>query len=179
MVNGLTVFQFAFLLSSSLVILLFFFGALEVASIQEKIKKEFMKKPSQNKKEDLFLLDKISEMQIKILNDEKIFRIEQFQKRIQTQEDAFTYSNKLNVYKDLVDNWVRLGDFSRLKGITQVYIDILEMVGIESIEDLKNNDPELIYGKLENLSHIKNPIPTLGMLKYWHRNSIVIMQKKL
>lgn len=157
--------------------MLFYFGALDAANNLGSTNDRTKKNTDSKIKEDLFLLEKISQTHIKALNDEKIYRIEQLQEKIKNLEDTVTYSNKLNVYNSLVDNWVRLGGFSGLFGITQDYIDILEMVGIKTIEDLKNHDPEVIYKKLQKLNDIEKPIPTLGMLKHWHRNLIIVLNK--
>jgi hypothetical protein len=135
-------------------------------------------KPKSNTKNDLYLLDKISDTHIKILNNEKIFRIEQLKEKIQTQQDTLDYSHKLNVYKTLVENWVRLGEFSKLSGITQDYIDILNMVGIKSVLDLKNQDPEALFDNLKRINTQK-PLPTLGMLRHWYRKSTLLIENQL
>ena len=119
---------------------------------------------------DLHLLKKISEENIESLNEEKIYRIEELRKKIITKQDTDLYSKKLGIYKSLVEDWVRLGEFSTLHGITQEYIDLLEMNGIKSTLDLYDKDPEILYKQLMQSDSI-NQSPTLGMLKHWIRTS--------
>ena len=119
---------------------------------------------------DLHLLKKISEENIESLNEEKIYRIEELRKKIITKQDTDLYSKKLGIYKSLVEDWVRLGEYSTLHGITQEYIDLLEMNGIKSTLDLYDKDPEILYKQLMQSDSI-NQSPTLGMLKHWIRTS--------
>ena len=101
---------------------------------------------------DLHLLKKISEENIESLNEEKIYRIEELRKKIITKQDTDLYSKKLGIYKSLVEDWVRLGEFSTLHGITQEYIDLLEMNGIKSTLGLYDKDPEILYKQLDRKS---------------------------
>jgi len=119
---------------------------------------------------DLHLLKKISDENIESLNEEKIYRIEELRKKIITKKDTDLYSKKLGIYKSLVEDWVRLGEFSTLHGVTQEYIDLLEMNGIKSTLDLFDKDPEVFYKQLMQSDSI-NQSPTLGMLKHWIRTS--------
>ena len=119
---------------------------------------------------DLHLLKKISDENIELLNKEKIYRIEGLRKKIITKQDTDLYSKKLGIYKSLVEDWVRLGEFSILHGITQEYIDLLERNGIKSTLDLFDQDPEILYNQLIQSNSI-NQLPTLGMIKHWIRVS--------
>ncbi len=122
---------------------------------------------------DLYLLKNVSDEHIELLEEDQIYSIEQLRKKITTQQDANTFSEKLGIYKSLVDDWVRLGEFSRLHGITQVYIDLLEKNGVKTVRDLQNQDPIILYDKFRNMTDNTDPLPTMGMIKRWIRVSKV------
>lgn len=122
---------------------------------------------------DLYLLKNVSDEHIELLEEDQIYSIEQLRKKITTQQDANTFSEKLGIYKSLVDDWVRLGEFSRLHGITQDYIDLLEKNGVKTVRDLQNQDPIILYDKFRNMTDNTDPLPTMGMIKRWIRVSKV------
>jgi hypothetical protein len=176
--QGLTIIQLLFLLSTILVVILTYFGTLEAAYTIVERDNDLIFDPKSETKRNLHLLDRISDAHIRILNNEKIFRIEQLQGKIKTEQDTLDYSYKLNVYKNLVENWVKLGEFSILSGITQDYIEILNMVGIKTVPDLSNQDPEALFDKINGIKTQK-PLPTLGMLRHWHRKSILLIEMSI
>ncbi len=116
-----------------------------------------------------FLSRRRSSENIQLLINEEIYSIKQLRNRIRTQQDAISYSKKLGIYKNLVEDWVRLGEFSKLHGITQEYIDLLKLNGINTIMDLQNQDPNVLYYQCVR-THNRNA-PTLGMIKHWIRAS--------
>jgi hypothetical protein len=121
---------------------------------------------------DLELLKNISEQQIELLRAEDINSIKQLREKIVTQQDTNVYSVKLGVYRKYVEEWVRLGEFSQLHGITQNHIDLLERVGIKSVRDLSQQTPEILYRLLiESSNGDWNVIPSLGILSRWIRIS--------
>ena len=126
---------------------------------------------------DLNLLKKVSEEQLALLYEEKIYNIEDLRERIISRQDAVAYSKKLGIYKSLVEDWVRLGEFSILQGITQEYIDLFEMNGIKTITDLVDQDPEILYNKLKHKTDSTNSVPTLGMINHWIRVSKSAQEK--
>lgn len=126
---------------------------------------------------DLHLLKKVSDEQLALLYEEKIYNIEDLRERIISRQDAVAYSKKLGIYKSLVEDWVRLGEFSILQGITQEYIDLFEMNGIKTITDLVDQDPEILYNKLKHKTDSTNSVPTLGMINHWIRVSKSAQEK--
>ena len=121
------------------------------------------------KVDDLHLLKNVSSEHIQLLVQDEIFTIKQLRDKIRTKQDARSYSKKLGIYKNLVEDWVRLGGFSKLHGITQEYIDLLKLNGINTIMDLQNQDPNVLYYQCVR-THNRNA-PTLGMIKHWIRAS--------
>ncbi len=120
---------------------------------------------------DLNLLKNVSEQHIELLHKEQIYNIEQLRMKISTNQDSTILSGKLRIYNSLIEDWIRLGEFSRLHGITQDYIDLLEKDGIKTIKDLHNRDPDILYKELREMTDISKPVPTVGMLSHWIRAS--------
>ena len=122
---------------------------------------------------DLYLLKNVSDGHIELLEEEQIYTIEQLRTKITSEQDAAIFSEKLGIYRSLVDDWVRLGEFSRLYGITQDYIDLLEKIGVKTLMDLQNQDPVILYDKFRSNADSSDQLPTLGMIKRWIRVSRV------
>ncbi|MFC1803601.1 DUF4332 domain-containing protein [Thermoproteota archaeon] len=121
---------------------------------------------------DLELLKNISDQHIELLRAENISSIKQLREKIITKQDTNTYSVKLGVYRKYVEEWVRLGEFSRLNGITQDHINLFERVGVKSVRDLSQQTPEVLHRLLiESSDGNWNVLPTLGILSRWIRIS--------
>ena len=120
---------------------------------------------------DLQFLKNVSADQIKLLFENDIHSITQLKNKVRTHEDTVSYSKKLGVYRTLVEEWIRLGEFSKLYGIKHEYIELLKRNEVYTVMDLQNYDPEDLYTKLRNSTENKDIIPTLGMIKYWIRVS--------
>lgn len=119
---------------------------------------------------DLHLLKKVSDEHIELLYEEQIYSIEGLREKLISKQDTDSFSKKLGLYQSLVYDWVRLGEFSILDGITQEYIDLLEIIGIETIMDLVDQDPEIVYYQLRQVTD-SITLPTLGMIIRWVRVS--------
>ncbi|TFH18059.1 DUF4332 domain-containing protein [Candidatus Bathyarchaeota archaeon] len=120
---------------------------------------------------DLEYLKNISSKEIKILQLEEIRNIMEFKARINTEDDIMDYSIKLGIHKRLVEDWVRLGEFSRLRGMTQDYLNLLEKAGITSLSDLSDQEAFDLLDRIKQVSEFEVNLLSIGMLSYWIRNA--------
>ena len=120
---------------------------------------------------DLNLLKDISSNQIKLLKLNDINNIIELRNKIYSDDHIDDYSIKLGVRKKLIEEWINLGEFSRIQGINNDYIDQLKSIGINSISDLSKKNPGIIYNRLKQNEAFENKLPSIGMIKYWIRNA--------
>ena len=125
---------------------------------------------------DLHYLKNISREELILLSQEKISKIEDLKNKLNTDGDIHEFSEKLGIRRKLVEEWVTLGDFSSLHGMTKDYIQLLKKVGIMSVKDLRNQKPESLWEMLSENPDI-TVLPSLEMIRYWVRKSDKIIQE--
>ena len=128
---------------------------------------------------DLKYLKKVTQDQMQRIISEEIYSIQDLRKKIKSKKEIEDFSERIGAYKRLVNDWINLGEFSKLTGITQEYIDLFTSVNIKSLEDLSNKNPERLYELLKNeKTNDPNRIPTIGMISHWIRIAKKIDQKQ-
>lgn len=128
---------------------------------------------------DLKYLKNVSQDQMHKIITEEIYSIKNLREKIRSKKEIEDFSERIGAYKKLVNEWINLGEFSKLTGITQEYIDIFATVNIKSLEDLSKQTPEKLYELLKHEKTIDpNSIPTIGMLSHWIRITKKIDQDK-
>ena len=124
---------------------------------------------------NLHYLKNVSKEELDLLLQEKISNIKDLQNEIKTENDLSEFSEKLGVRKKLVEEWVTLGEFSSLFGMNEDYIKLLNKVGIMSLEDLRSESPSALLKKLSENNNDAVSMPSLGLIKFWVRNSNKIL----
>ncbi len=178
MVTNSAIVVGVFVLSTLVVLMLLYF---ETKSAQKEREKDEIKiqqtrideKQYKNieQESDLDYLKNISSKEIKILQLEEIKTIMEFKARINTEDDIMDYSTKLGIHKRLVEDWVRLGAFSRLRGMNQDYLNLLEKAGITTLSDLSGQEAFDLLDRIKQVSEFEVNLPSTGMLSYWIRNA--------
>jgi hypothetical protein len=120
---------------------------------------------------DLDNLKNITNENIATLRLKEINNILDLKKKISSENDIINYSEIMGIRRKLVEDWVSLGEFSQLHGININHISLFEKVGILSMQDLAKQEPAFLIKLLTQNQEIPNTVPTIGMLKYWIRNS--------
>ena len=128
---------------------------------------------------DLPYLKNISIDELNLLLQEKISNIEDLKNKINTDKDVLELSEKLGIRRKLVEEWITLGEFSNLHGMTSEYIMLLKNAGITNVKDLSNRDPGHLWRKLAESNPDAKSLPSLGMIRYWVRNSEKIMLEQI
>jgi len=124
--------------------------------------------------QNLFSLKEVNSNYINSLNSIDIYSIKELRYKAHTKEEIEVISKKTGIRKKLLDEWVRLGEFSRIQGIRQEHINLFEKVDINTVHELKKMDPEELYMQLLHLKKqgmIDSDIPTIGMISRWIRVS--------
>lgn len=114
----------------------------------------------------------VSPINVKKLNSINIFTVSQLLKAGETFEGVLRINKRTGIYSKKIDEWVRLGDFSRIQGITQNHIDLLGAAKVSRVRDLSHQIPQELHIKLMELNkgnlYCENT-PTLGMVTRWIR----------
>ena len=87
-----------------------------------------------------------------------------------TRDERGALAERLGVPSVVVLGWVNQADLTRVKGIGQEYLILLDAVGIGTLEHLKRQTAESLHGKMEELNgndHIVRRLPTLEMVSDW------------
>jgi hypothetical protein len=124
--------------------------------------------------QNLYILKEVNSDYINRLNSINIFSIKELRNKVNTEENIEILSDKTGIRKRLLDEWVRLGEFSRIQGIRQEHIKLFEKVGIKTVHELKEMDAEELYLSLNDLKKkgiIDSDTPTIGMITRWIRLS--------
>lgn len=138
--------------------------------LDDIIKNEERAQTNQN----LYILKEVNSDYINRLNSINIFSIKELRNKANTGENIELLSDKTGIRKRLLDEWVRLGEFSRIQGIRQEHIKLFEKVGIKTVHELKDMDAEELYTRLNDLKKkgiIDSDTPTIGMITRWIRLS--------
>jgi hypothetical protein len=165
---SLIVIELFFLVSFVVLLILYL---VKINAELEKKKEVEVNSPEVKGDSDLVYLKDISEREINILLLEEIKDIMDLKQKITNENDIIEFSEKLSIRKKIVEEWIRLGEFSRLHGITQNYITILEKIGINSVLELSKQDPNILREKMYQVEKNIENLPSIGMIRYWVRNS--------
>jgi len=79
-------------------------------------------------------------------------------------------AEKLGVSTDLVLELANRADLARIKGIAEVYSDLLENAGVDTVAELANRNPENLAAKLAevNAGHkFAKRTPPLSFVEQW------------
>jgi hypothetical protein len=177
------------LLSSLLVVILLYFGTLDANKTILKFRLEKTNKKNHESqseivsnvgdKTDLHYLKDISNEKIMVLKVDRINSILDLRKKIISQNDIEIYSEKLKIRKKLVEDWVNLGEFSSLYGITSSYIHQLNKIGINSVAELSLQNAMSVLNALQKIQDEQSTLLSIGLIKYWIRNAKKVEEARI
>lgn len=70
----------------------------------------------------------------------------------------------------LILEWVNLADLFRVKGIGEEYSDLLEEVGVDTVPELAQRNPENLLQKMQEVNEAKKLVrrlPVLSQVQSW------------
>ncbi len=79
-------------------------------------------------------------------------------------------AKQTGISQDLILKWVNRADLYRVKGIGSEYSDLLEAVGVDTVVELAQRNPEALYKKLDEVNAEKKLVrrmPTPDQVKEW------------
>ncbi len=63
---------------------------------------------------------------------------------------------KTMIDESLILKWVNQADLTRVNGVGPVYAELLEESGVDTVNELKNRNPENLINKLVEVNNMKN-----------------------
>ncbi len=79
-------------------------------------------------------------------------------------------AQKAGISADLVLELTNRADLSRVKGIAQVYSDLLEIAGVDTVAELANRRPDNLTAKLAEINaaqKVSRRTPPLSLVEDW------------
>ena len=76
----------------------------------------------------------------------------------------------IGVEPSLVLEWIHQADLAQIKGIGRTYLGLLSAIDVRTLDDLKQQNPEILYQILEETNgneDLVHRLPTLEMLGDW------------
>lgn len=95
-----------------------------------------------------------------------VLSLEDLLKKTRSKTEREELAMRLFVPIEQLEVWIRLAKMVQLKGMGIRNLKRLEGVGIDSIEALAEEDPEILYQKLKK-HYPQQPIPKKAKLKIW------------
>ncbi len=103
-----------------------------------------------------------------------IFTLDDLLAKTRVKKEADELALRLLIPREELLRWIDKTRLVRLKGLGTSNLRLLEEVGIHTVEDLADEDPDRLYDRLQKLDSGR-PIPRKAKLKIWIREA----QKKV
>ena len=88
-----------------------------------------------------------------------------------SKNDLKELAKKTGISAKLLDKWQEHADLMRVKGVGPEYADLLNQIGIDSVKELAQRNPENTINKIEKFDKKKPDIvrrlPLLDEIKDW------------
>lgn len=107
---------------------------------------------------------------VETLKAEGIGDFEEFLKAGATPSGRASLAKKLGVDNKVVLEWVNRADLARVKGIGNVYADLLEEAGVDTVKELAGRVPANLAAKILEINAQKKLTsrpPTAEMVEDW------------
>ncbi len=110
-----------------------------------------------------------------ILKKEKIETTGDLLRKADTQEKRLNLSNKTGINLKLITKWTSYADLIRVKGIGEEYSEYLNLLGVETVQDLAEQTPKELHERSEKYdvskTHAVRKKPTLRQIQGWVRDA--------
>ena len=88
-----------------------------------------------------------------------------------SKKDMDDLAKKTGISRKLIDKWQEHADLMRLTGVGPEYAEALNVIGVDSVKELAQRNPENTLAKIQEMDKEKpnviRRIPSLDSLKKW------------
>jgi predicted flap endonuclease-1-like 5' DNA nuclease len=122
----------------------------------------------------LVMIEGIGEVNAKNLRMLGISTTGTLLERGRTPQGRKEIAEKSGISEKLILEWVNLADLFRIKGVGEEYSDLLEEVGVDTVVELAQRNPDNLYEKVVDVNHQKKlvrKLPTQGQVDDWVRQA--------
>jgi len=113
----------------------------------------------------------LSEEHNKLLRDEcDINSASALLKAGATPADRQMIAEMVGVDPSLVLEWLHQADLAQIKGIGREYLGLLSSIGVRTLDELKQQNPEILHPTMEETNgneELVHRLPTLEMVSDW------------
>ena len=92
-----------------------------------------------------------------------------------SEKDKDALAERLKISRKLIDKWQEHADLMRITGVGPEYAEALNMVGIDSVKELAQRNPENTVTRIQEMKKEKpnviRRIPSVDSLKKWIADS--------
>ena len=91
-----------------------------------------------------------------------------------TRKDRYQLAKKVGISHSKLLRWVNRADFFRINGIGKQYSSLLEESGVNSVKDLSQRDPHILYKQMKIINWEKNLVkrtPPYNKVRAWIENA--------
>ena len=93
-----------------------------------------------------------------------------------TRKKRETLAENIGTSQNVILEWVSLSDLLRIKGVGEGHTDLLEEVGVDTVPDLANRNPENLFAKIIEINEEKK-LPRKAMSKEQVRDWVEYAKK--
>ncbi|HKZ25631.1 MAG TPA: DUF4332 domain-containing protein [Acidimicrobiia bacterium] len=104
------------------------------------------------------------------LRKNRIRTTEALLKRAATRRGRTELANHIGVSDSIVLRWVNRADLMRVKGVGSEYAAVLEIVGVDTIKELRRRKAKALTAAITEANeerHLLRRLPTEGMVSAW------------
>jgi predicted flap endonuclease-1-like 5' DNA nuclease len=114
-------------------------------------------------------IEGIGQVYARRLNELNIFTVSDFLEKGSTPIGRTQIAEETGISPRLIFKWINLTDLYRIKGIVEEYSNLLLEAGIDTIIELAQINPEILYSKLVEINQEKNLVNKLPSQKNIYR----------
>lgn len=100
----------------------------------------------------------------------EIHSVATFLKAGSTPDGRQAIADAIGVEVEMIVEWIHQADLIRIKGVGKEYAGLLNTIGINTLNQLRQHTPETLYEKIEetnNNQHLVRRLPTPEMVTDW------------
>lgn len=115
-------------------------------------------------------IESMSHAHVEKLKKVGIFSVEELLEHGSTPDARAELSRNTKISERLIFRWVKHADLFRIKGIAGHKAELLEAVGVESMPELAQAEPEFVYNEMKKVNQRKNlvqRVPGMVQIRRW------------
>ena len=106
---------------------------------------------------------------LKLKEEERVFSTLDLLLKTKLPKDRKALSERTGIPQELILKWANLADLMRIKGINEEFAALLEELGVDTVPELAQRNPENLYHKIDEVCRAKPyvPKPSLENVRHW------------